>query len=174
MSETAEGKNPVGRPPFEITEEVIKKAESLAAQGLTMEQIAHSLGMGESTLHDKKKEFSEFSEAIKRGQSTGIATITNKLFERAKGYSHPEEKIFCSKDGDITRTDTTKHYPPDTTAQIFYLKNRAGWADKQQIETTTPQPKLINTMEEYEKELAKIRKRADPSDSEKPEENTIS
>jgi len=33
---------------------------------------------------------------------------------------------------------TVKHYPPDTTAAIFWLKNRqpAKWREKQEVETT--------------------------------------
>ena len=129
-----EEKNKGGRPPIEIDDAICEKAQSLAAQGLSQDEIALCLGMGQSTLYEKKAKFLEFSEAIKRGQAKGVAIITNKLFERAQGYSHPEEKIFCSKDGDITRADTTKHWPPDTTAQIFYLKNRAGWTDKTELD----------------------------------------
>jgi len=121
---------------IEITPELCEKAEKLAAQGLSQDQLARALGMGPTSFYEKKAEFAEFAEAIKNGQAKGVAIITNKLFERAKGYSHPEEKIFCSKDGDITRANTTKHWPPDTTAQIFYLKNRAGWKDKTEVENT--------------------------------------
>lgn len=83
-----------------------KKVESLAAQGLTKKQIAYCLGIGESTLYDKQKSDPEFLEAIKRGQAKGIGTVTNALFQSAKG-------------GNIT-------------AQIFYLKNRQPdkWRDR--------------------------------------------
>lgn len=123
----------MGRPAIEITPEICKKAELMAARGLTMTQIADALGMHYDTLNEKKKEFSEFSEAIKRGQAKGIGTITNCLFERAIGYSHPEDKIFCNKDGEVTTVETMKHWAPDTTAQIFYLKNRAGWKDSKDV-----------------------------------------
>lgn len=102
---TAKGKG--GRPPFEITAKVLKKAEEFASQGMTQEQIAASLGMGTSTLYSKLNEYPEFQDAIKRGQALGIATVTNSLFKNAN-----EGK---------------------TTAQIFYLKNRAGWADRTDI-----------------------------------------
>jgi len=97
----------MGRPAIEITPELCKKAEGLAAQGLTMEQIALVLGMGVSTLYEKKAEYAEFMEAIKEGQAKGVAIITNKLFENGKNG--------------------------DNTAMIFYLKNRAGWKDKQEF-----------------------------------------
>jgi len=98
----------MGRPAIEITPELCEKAESLAAQGLTMEQIALVLGMGVSTLYEKKAEYTEFLEAIKDGQAKGVAIVTNALFVSAKG-------------GNLG-------------AQCFYLKNRAGWKDRQEIE----------------------------------------
>ena len=98
-----------GRPEILINDEMIRRAEAYAAQGLTMPQIASVLGMSQTTLYDKKSKFSEFSEAIKRGKDKGIATITNALFNKAR-------------DG-------------DNTAMIFYLKNQAGWQDKVEKET---------------------------------------
>ena len=98
-----------GRPQIKITEDICKKAESLSAQGLTMEQIASVLGMSQTTLYDKKVNYSEFSEAIKRGKHKGIATITNALFTKARAG--------------------------DNTAMIFYLKNQAGWQDRVEKET---------------------------------------
>jgi len=100
----------MARPKIEITKELCKKAEALAAQGLTSSQIASVLGMGESTLYEKQKEFTEFSESIKKGRDKGIASITNALFTTARG-------------GNLG-------------AMIFYLKNRAGWKDKVETEHT--------------------------------------
>ena len=96
----------MARPEFEITDEICKQAEKLAAQGLTMEQIALTLGMGRATLYDKKAAFSEFSDAIEAGRSKGIAQITNALFKKAN-------------EGDVA-------------AQKYYLNNRdnRNWKDK--------------------------------------------
>lgn len=88
----------------EITPEIIKQAEKLAARGLTMEQIAHSVGMGTSTLYDKAVKNLELAEAIKKGRARGIATVANSLYEAAKNGN--------------------------TTAQIFYLKCRAQWREE--------------------------------------------
>ena len=98
----------MARPSIKIDNDLCLKAESLAAQGLTSDQIASVLGMGESTLYEKQKQYPEFSESIKKGRSKGIATITNTLFNKAKSG--------------------------DNTAMIFYLKNRAGWKDKVETE----------------------------------------
>jgi CheY-like chemotaxis protein len=55
---------------------------------------------------------------------------------RAVGYSFNSEKIFCNKDGEVTRVPIVEHVPPDVTAQIFWLKNRkpTEWRDVQQME----------------------------------------
>ena len=99
----------IGRPKIEITEDLCKKAESLAAQGLTQQQIASVLGMSETTLYDKQSKFTEFSDSIKRGKDKGIATVTNALFNKAR--------------------------QGDNTSMIFFLKNQAGWQDKVEKET---------------------------------------
>ena len=74
---------PRGRPKFEVTPELTKKAEALAAQGLTLEQIASVLGISYQTLNERRKEYTDFAEAIKRGKNKGIAQVSNKLFQKA-------------------------------------------------------------------------------------------
>jgi len=112
-------KNPVGRPRFEITDEVLLNVENLMTKGLTKEQAAGMLGVSVSTFMLHQTENSEFSDAIKRGQARGIDAVTNALFEKAT----------------IDR---------DNTAMIFFLKNRAGWVDKQEVATTVEQKHVID------------------------------
>jgi hypothetical protein len=65
------------------------------------------------------------------------AEVAEKLFKRATGYSHDAVKIFNDQ-GAPLQVPYTEHYPPDTTACIFWLKNRRPdlWRDKveQQLE----------------------------------------
>jgi len=112
-------KRKVGRPKFEITEAIIKKAEDYAAKGLTAEQIAMVLGISETTFYERQAENAEFAEALKRGRGTGIANVTNALYEKAT-------------------------VDKDNTAMIFYLKNRAGWVDKQETTTTVENRHVID------------------------------
>lgn len=97
-----------GPKPIEITPSMIHQAEQLASVGLTKEQIAYRLGFAKQTLYDKIKETPELLDAIKRGQASGIENIANALYDKAM--------------------------EGDTTSAIFYLKARAGWSEKQQIE----------------------------------------
>ena len=139
----AKSKNPVGRPKFEITDEVLEKTELLMAKGLTKEQCAGMLGIHTSTFMLHQSENSEFSEAIKRGQALGIDAVTNALFENAT----------------VER---------DNTAIIFFLKNRAGWVDKQEIAATVETNHVIDLTRIPDEQLKSIEaafSRADTGES---------
>jgi hypothetical protein len=106
----------------------------LAAAGLSDRQMAEILEIAESTFREYKKN-EDFSAALKKAKGTTDDLVEQSLFERARGYSHPEDKIISGKYG-VEIVPTIKHYPPDTTACIFWLKNRRPdrWRDKQEVE----------------------------------------
>lgn len=106
--------------------------EGWARDGLTDEQIAHNCGVNVATLYDWKKRFHEISEALKRGKEVVDLQVENALLKRALGYEYTERRIEVSKKDGKKVTQTVKHVVPDTTAQIFWLKNRRAdkWRDK--------------------------------------------
>lgn len=129
--------------------------EGWARNGLTDEQIAKNLGISVDTFYRYKKEYSEFSEALKKGKEVIDFEVENKLLKRALGYEYEEvttERVPRKDEKGNAVTDihgfplyemvTTKKVKkevvPDTTAQIFWLKNRKPmeWRDKQDIEHT--------------------------------------
>ena len=61
--------------------------------------------------------------------------MENALLKRALGYTYTETKKERTAEG-VRTTTTIKEVVPDTTAQIFWLKNRRPdrWRDKQDIE----------------------------------------
>ena len=116
--------------------------ENWTRDGLTDKQIASNLGISEDTFYKYKKEHSEFSESLKKGKEVVDYEVENALLKRALGYEYIEttrERFWNEAKGihemKITK-EVTKQVPPDTTAQIFWLKNRKPkeWRDKQQIE----------------------------------------
>jgi hypothetical protein len=110
-------------------------ARMMGRLGATDAQLAEAFEVAESTIHLWKKEHPEFSEALKDGKKEADSAVERSLFERATGYSHPEDKIFQYEGAPVV-VPTTKIYPPDVTACIFWLKNRKpkDWRDKQEIE----------------------------------------
>ena len=132
-------KHPGGRP-TKYLPEISIQAEKLCRLGATDKELADFFDVTEQTINNWKSDFPEFFESLKRGKMAADAEVADKLYQRALGYSHASEKIFNS-DGSILRTDTIEHYPPDTTAAIFWLKNRQPdkWRDKQHIDQTVTQ-----------------------------------
>lgn len=125
----------MGRP-SSYREEYAEQAYKLCLLGATDQQLADFFGVVVATIYNWKRDHPAFFEALKAGKDEADAKVVESLYRRALGYSHPEDKVL-SKDG--VHTDTVrieKHYPPDPTACIFWLKNRQkdNWRDKQEID----------------------------------------
>lgn len=125
---------PAGRP-TKYKEEYNEQVYKLCLLGATDKDIADYFEITESTLNLWKIEHEEFSEAIKRGKVEADATIAERLYNRAKGYDQKTDKIFQYQ-GEAVVVPTVEHIPPDTTAAIFWLKNRhpEKWRDKKDVE----------------------------------------
>ncbi|SEM13247.1 Transposase [Paenisporosarcina quisquiliarum] len=157
-----------------LTPEGIIRLEGWARDGLTNEQIAHNIGVTQSTLYEWQKKYSEISEALKRGKEIVDLEVENAMLKRALGYEYNERKyaqvemseeehyalqkvtvnrykmdnpeatheeiklveLQVSKYKSVLVEEKIKDVAPDTTAQIFWLKNRKPekWRDKQNIE----------------------------------------
>ena len=104
------------------------QVEALAARGLTFEQIADNLGVNVRTLFNRRKQHSEFSDAIKRGKAKGIKAVSNALFESATG-------------GNVT-------------AMIFWLKAQALWVETSKVESNITETSDVTiktpSMQEFE------------------------
>ncbi|SFY21860.1 terminase [Azotobacter vinelandii] len=124
----------MGRP-SKYKPEYAEQARKLCLLGATDVEMADFFEVSESTINKWKEDYPEFSESIKSGKVLADADVTDRLFKRATGYSHPDIDIRVI-DGAIVETPLIKHYPPDTAAAIFWLKNRQKerWRDKQEVE----------------------------------------
>lgn len=113
-----------GRYKYWLTKEGLLKLEGWARDGLTDEQIAHNIGIGYSTLQTWKSKYQDIQDTLKKGKDIVDIQVENALLRRALGYEYEEVKEEYG-DGRVTKTIITKkHVAPDTTAQIFWLKNR--------------------------------------------------
>jgi len=123
-----------GRKPS-YSKEFPKQATSLAKYGATDREIAQELGVSEATLHRWKHSHPEFCEALKVGKGQADARVVQSLYRRATGYSYDAVKIL-QNNGRPVIVPYVEHVPPDTTACIFWLKNRdrENWRDRQEME----------------------------------------
>lgn len=122
--------------PTKYRAEFAEQARKLCLLGATDKDLADFFEVSEQTINTWKKAHRSFLESLKAGKRLADADIAERLYQRAMGYSHPEEKVFQNA-GEIITHQTTKHYPPDPTSMIFWLKNRdpERWRDKPADET---------------------------------------
>ena len=115
-----------------ITEEGLVEIEGWARDGLTDEQIYYNMGIAETTFYEWKKRFKEIAEAIKKGKAVVDRQVENALLNNALGYYYEEDMV--TNKGEVVRVQ--KYSQPNTTAQIFWLKNRkpVDWRDKRETE----------------------------------------
>lgn len=149
-----EEKKPTGRP-TKYKEEYVKQALKLAILGATDKEMADFFEVSESTLNLWKLNHPEFSESLKKGKIEADANVATSLYKRAIGYSHKDTKILKKSDDTPLKVDTTKYYPPDSTAAIFWLKNRQPdkFRDTKVIQgdSNNPIPVTWNEEKTYEK-----------------------
>lgn len=124
--------------PTKYKDEYAKQAYKLCLLGSTDEDMADFFEVSKSTINNWKHDYPEFLDSIKRGKISADANVASRLYKRAIGYEHDEDKIF-NNNGEPLIVPTTKHVQPDTTAAIFWLKNRQPkmWRDTQNIDHTT-------------------------------------
>ena len=122
-----------GKYEYWITPEGLLKIEGWARDGLTDEQIAKNMGVSVSTLNNWKNKYVEILESLKRGKEVVDRLVENALLKRALGFSYTE----ITYEGGVETKRVVKEVVPDTTAQIFWLKNRKpeDWRDKREITT---------------------------------------
>lgn len=138
--EPTEGEEPkqTGRP-LTYRKEFVQIAEQLASLGATDAEVARFFGVATQTIGRWQSEHKGFSAALKLGKEPADARVERSLFHRANGYSYDAEKILVVN-GEVKHIPYTEHVPPDTTACIFWLKNRrpAEWRDRVEIRDVTP------------------------------------
>ena len=127
-------KNKGGRP-SKFTDLDLDKVKVVALKGWTNDEMAAFFDVHRSTWYQWMIDFPKFSDALKEWKAGADERVERSLYERAMGYSHPEDKIL-NNGGEPLIVPTMKHYPPDTSAAIFWLKNRKpeDWRDKQEVD----------------------------------------
>ncbi len=129
-----------GKYEYWILPDGLLQLKAWARDGLTDEQIAQNMNIVPSTLYEWKKRYPEISESVKKGKAVIDIQVENALLKRALGYEYEEVKEKYEYNVCTEKTITKKHIVPDTTAQIFWLKNRKvkEWGGQQQSRLYPP------------------------------------
>jgi hypothetical protein len=121
-----------------VTDDGLLKLQGWARDGLTDDQIADNIGINRTTLYAWENRFPDIRDALKRGKEVVDRQVENALLKRALGYEYDEVTHEPDKDtGQLVVSKVVrKQVIPDTTAQIFWLKNRKPdeFRDKRDVE----------------------------------------
>lgn len=116
----------------DFKEEYVKLAYNYSLLGATDVQMSEYFGVTEKTFNRWKKQYPEFCQSLKSGKREADSKVAEKLFTRAIGYEYDELHVEKRGRKILKRKTVRKHQPADTTAQIFWLKNRQPeiWRDR--------------------------------------------
>lgn len=151
-----------------LTPDGLLRIEGWARDGLSLAQIAHNVGVADSTFRRWKEENEALSAAIKRGNAPVDLEVENAMLKSALGHKETVRKAIKVKtekqkvgEGKIVEehieyVDEEVYIPPQVVAQIFWLKNRRPdkWKDKieqtvvTEVEDLTPLAEMLNDTEE--------------------------
>src|SRR5262249_54514915 len=111
-------------PPSSYQAEFAEQARKLCLLlGADDQELARFFDVPPATLQEWLASVTEFAAAVRAGRTPADADVADRLWRRAVGYSHDAVRIF-SHQGKALEVAYTEHYPPDTTACLFWLKSR--------------------------------------------------
>lgn len=150
-----------GKYQYWLTDDGRTLLQGWARDGLIDEQIAEKCGITRSTLSEWKKKYPDISNALKKGKEIVDREVENALLKKAKGYNVEIKKTFKVRKIDYDSSGKKireyeelqtgydeVHVPADTTAQIFWLKNRRPdrWRDRQEEQRSNEEVQIIDDL----------------------------
>lgn len=142
-----------------LKEENLIRVQGWARDGLTMDQIAYNIGISKQTLYRWQERSSDFLDALKVSRDSADRQVENALFKNALGFKYVEQQL--TDTGEVV--DVEKYAKPNTTAQIFWLKNRKQevWREKQNIEHAGGVEQKIDLSGVSDKDIEKLANMSD-------------
>jgi len=101
--------------------------------------LAKFFDVSPKTIQRWARQYPSFAAAANQGRAMADANVASRLYARAIGYEHKVTKVFGDpKTQQSLLVETTERFAPDTTACIFWLKNRqpALWRDRAHLDIT--------------------------------------
>ena len=131
------------------TPEALVLIEGWARDGVIDKDIAYNIGVSEGTFCRWKKRSPAILEALKSGKEVVDRRIENALVKSALGYQYTEVTRERDDTGAMVVTkEVVKEVKPNTTAQIFWLKNRKPevWRDHPELSSDPNGNPLLNSL----------------------------
>ena len=123
----------------------LDKLVNWAANGCTDKELAYNMGISRETYYKWMGRHADIADAIKKGREMAVESVENAFFMRAVGMCEEtttvkeiEQKLVDGKLATVHQVvrETTRKLPPDTSALIFYLKNKVGYRSEPEVEVS--------------------------------------
>lgn len=137
----------IGKYIYWQSEEGLTLLRGWARDGYTDDQIADKIDISRSTFYEWKKRFPDIADALKKSKAVYDNEVVEDLKRSTKGYYVWEEDEKIDECGNMVTVARRKRWiPANTSAQIFWLKNRMrdSWQDKVEQEITGKDGGAIN------------------------------
>ena len=126
-------------------------AKKLGKFGATDAEIADFFDVDVRTIYRWKNTHPEFCQALKVGKDEADDRVERSLYQKAIGYEQEEVKIFMPAGAeDPVYAPFVAKIAPDTTAALFWLKNRRPeeWREKTDVkhDVSDDLATLLNTV----------------------------
>lgn len=147
--------------PTEYEPEFAEQAEKLCLLGATDDELADFFKVHRSTIYRWKHTYDDFCDAIKSGKEKADERVERSLYQKATGYNYREEQAIKVKveqhKEEVEVVEVEKHSPADTTAAIFWLKNRRKheWRDKHDHELSGPNGGAVEVVQRIERHIVR-------------------
>lgn len=149
---------PAGRP-SSFKPEYVEQAEKLCLLGATDDEIGAFFKVSTRQVHRWKMLHPEFGHSLKVGKELADDRVKRSLYQRAVGYRQKAVKIFMPAGREEpVYAPFVEQIAPDTTAAIFWLKNRCPeeFRDRQHHEHTGKDGGPIQVADMTDAELEQI------------------
>src|SRR5699024_5869146 len=137
-----------------ITEDGLKRIESWARDGLTEKDISEKkIGISQRTFDNWKKKYPSIVSSLKKGKRPVDMEVESQLLKNAMGFEYEETETWIVEVNGVQKRKikkVKKFMKPDTTAQIFWLKNRKPdlWRDIHKIDSEMKMEKVNDPFED--------------------------
>lgn len=149
-------KHPGGRP-SKYKPEFTQQAYKLALLSAKDVDLADFFAVDVATINRWKNDYPEFCESLKAGKTTADLSVAKNLYKRANGFRYNEVTFEDVLDARVDHAGNINYVPvtkvktvrkmvlPDTTAQIFWLKNRQSdkWRDRAELGISLPEDQVF-------------------------------
>lgn len=112
-----------------LTEEGLLLVECLVRDGMTLQDVARTLGITNQTFFTWRQKYPQLEEACKKGKDLVDYKVENALLKAALGYTKTKSTVYigatkANRNREVGGETVTEEVGPSVTACLAWLNNR--------------------------------------------------